>query len=119
MADPAKQDQQKKEFQGIYAHGKLEGVDFTVAGSGTDDKGNPMKWDSSIHLNLSTLETITKEANGVKIPTLAKRSFLIKIACDTDVLEAEVKKWNEKKDEMLHLRLQPSKNATFKISEDT
>lgn len=108
----------RKEYQGVYAHGKLEGVDFTVAGSGTDDKGNPMKWDSSVHLNLSTIEQITKEADGVKISTLAKRPFLIKLACDTDKLQFEVDAWNKKKDQILHLRLQPSKNATFKLSEE-
>ena len=109
--------QEQKEFQGVYAHGKLEGVDFTVAGSGVVD-GNSMKWDSSVHLNMSTLEKITKEVNGSKISTFAKRPFLIKLACDTELLETEVARWNKEKDKMLHLRLQPSKNATFKLSED-
>jgi len=112
--------EQKKdiEYQGIYAHGMLEGVDFTVAGKGTDDKGNPIKWDSSISLNFSTLESITKDVEGMKLKTMAKRPFIIKLSCDTDLLLPEVAKWNNSLNKMLHLRLQPSKNAMFKLSED-
>ena len=101
-----------QEFQGVYAHGKLEGVDFTVAGS---YEGN--NYGSSISLNMSTLETITKDVKGVSVSTLAKRPFVIKLDCITENLPVEVEKWNKEKDKMLHLRLQPSKNASFKVSE--
>ena len=105
------------EYQGLYAHGKLEGVDFTVAGKGTDSNGASISWNSSISLNLSTLEKISKEVNGQKVSTYAKRPFLIKLDCDTDDLMTEVEKWNKQKDKMLHLRLQPSKNSSFRLSE--
>jgi len=108
----------KMEFQGIYAHGVLEGVDYTVAGSGTDDNGNKIKWDSSISLNFSTLEKITKDVGGVELTTMAKRPFIIKIPCQTEMLTMEVDKWNKERGKYLNIRLQPSKNATFKISDD-
>jgi len=106
-----------EEYQGIYAHGKLEGVDFTVEGTMVVD-GVKNHYGSSVHLNMSTLEKITKNVDGIDVPTLAKRPFLIKIACDTEHLPKEVEKWNKLLQKELHLRLQPSKNATFKVSED-
>ena len=106
-----------EEFQGVFAHGKLEGVDFTVAAKGTDDRGNPISWNSSVSLNMSTLEKITKEVEGVKVSTFAKRPFIIKLQCDTDDLPNQVARWNKEVNKFLNLRLQPTKNSTFKLSE--
>ena len=108
---------EKQEFQGLYAHGIVEGVDFTVAGSGSDQLGNKIVWDSSVNLNFSTLEKITKQVNGVNLSSFAKRNFLIKLACDTDALPSEVEKWKSSINKTVHLRLQPSKNSTFRLSE--
>ena len=110
--------EQTQQFQGVYAHGKLEGVDFTVAGSMIQD-GVKTSYGSSVKLNMSTLEKITKDVEGVSVPTLAKRPFTISISCETDRLASEVEKWNKLVQKELNLRLQPSKNATFKISEES
>lgn len=107
----------KEVFQGLYAHGIVEGVDFTVAGNMTDENGNKVVYGSSINLNFSAIEKISKDVNGIKLSTLAKRNFIIKLACDTDLLPAELEKWKLQINKFQHLRLQPTKNSTFKLSE--
>jgi hypothetical protein len=107
----------KEEFQGLYAHGIVEGVDFTVAGNMTDDNGNKVVYGSSINLNFSTIEKISKDVNGIKLFSHAKRNFIIKLACDTDFLASELEKWKSQINKAVHLRLQPTKNSTFKLSE--
>lgn len=107
----------EKEYQGLYAHGVLEGVDFVTAGNGFDDSKSPISWGSSIKLNFSTLEKITKDVNGIKVSTQAKRPFLIALSCESEEINALVQKWNAEIGKTLHLKLQPSKNSTFKLSE--
>ncbi|MFA6139022.1 MAG: hypothetical protein WC667_13190 [Sulfurimonas sp.] len=102
-----------KEFQGVFSHGVLEGVEAQLSGSyeGT-------KYPAKCILNFSTLEKIVKDIKGTKLETMAKRNFKVSIPTTDDELADLCKVWDLKRNQFLELRMMPPKDGTFLLSNE-
>lgn len=100
-------------FNGLYMHGKLEGVDFTK--SGKNNEG--LKWGASVKLNFALPFTKRDVVNGVEIVANTIRYQIISIASTDDLLPIDVDKYSKLIGNHVSLSLQPSQGDTFKLAE--
>ena len=102
----------EKEFQGLFFHGMLEGLEPTPSGS---IDGN--SYGASLKLNFSTIENITKKIGDTSVTTQAKRNFKVSIDSTNEELPMLIEKWQKEINKYLHIKLMPIKDGTYKLSE--
>ena len=105
--------QDNKEFQGLYFHGMLEGLEPTPSG---EIDGN--KYGASLKLNFSTIENITKKLGEMEVTTPAKRNFKVTIDSTNEELPMLIDKWMKEVNKILAIKLMPIKDGTYKISSE-
>ena len=77
---------------GNFIYGTLDGVDFVASGI---IKENNQAYSASVKLKFIMKSTVTKELNGVSIPTVRANSQVIKIQCKDDELPKLALKYND------------------------
>jgi len=103
--------QETKEYQGLFFHGVLEGLEPTPSG---EIDGN--KYGASLKLNFSTIENITKQIGSTSITTPAKRNFKVSIDSTNEELPLLIEKWSKDINKTLHIKLMPVKDGVYKMS---
>lgn len=98
-------------LNGLFMHGKLEGVDFTVSGKNSEGGS----WGSSVKLNFAI--PFTKKANvkGVDIQSTSIRYQIIQISTSDDLLPIVIDKYTKLIGNHLTLDLQPEQGNKFKL----
>ena len=102
-----------KEYQGLYFHGVLEGLEPTPSG---EIDGN--KYGASLKLNFSTIENITKKIGSTETTTQAKRNFKVSIDSTNEELPMLIEKWKKDMNKTLSIKLMPVKDGVYKMSEN-
>ena len=100
-----------KEFQGLFFHGVLEGLEPTPSG---EIDGN--KYGASLKLNFSTIENIVKKIGDTEVSTLAKRNFKVSVDSTNEELPLLIKEWEQKLNKSHDIKLMPIKDGTYKLS---
>ena len=103
--------QEIKEFQGLYFHGVLEGLEPTPSG---EIDGN--KYGASLKLNFSTIENITKNIGSTPVTTQAKRNFKVSLDSTNEELPILINEWSKNLNKYLEIKLMPIKDGTYKMS---
>lgn len=101
----------EKEYQGLFFHGVLEGLEPTPSG---EIDGN--KYGASLKLNFSTIENISKNIGSSSVTTQAKRNFKVSIDSTNEELPLLISEWDKKVNQTMHIKLMPIKDGVYKLS---
>lgn len=99
----------KKQRDGLYISGILQGVDFAKSGK---FEGTP--YPAKVMLNFSVQEIVKKEINGTFITSQSMRSQIIKIDTSDDNIALEVEKYNKLVGSYQELKLLATQGTSFK-----
>lgn len=100
-------------LNGLFMHGKLEGVDFTASGRGSE--GN--SWGASVKLNFAIPFTKKQNVKGVDLQSTSIRYQLITVSTTDDLLPILIDKYSKLIGTHLSLSLQPDQGDKFKLAD--
>lgn len=100
---------------GNFIYGTLDGVDFVSSGV-IKETGNA--YSASIKLKFIMKSSVTKELNGVSIPTVRANSQIIKIQCKDEELPRLALKYNDLLEKDLLINYGGKDGDTFVIQDE-